>query len=732
MRTERLLLLPPTGGAPVELATATRTVGAVDSQDELAVSPDGRYLAWTTPEDERLHLRDPEGHDQVLARYGRRMRFSPDGKWLAAITDVGRGDWHKLIVWELATGHSQSLITVSYPGRFEWTRDGIVIARGSELVHVPLAGDPRVLFKAQGNEYLERFTAAATSSRVILVTGTERAGDRSLNVRALDLDHPDRIRRLGTVPGTGVDNAEQSPDGNRVVLATTRGLYVIDGDRTPRELSNRRDVHSLWFAPDGRMAYASPLGATVLDGRRARRLEPRDPIQMMRFEHGSARVLVAAGRDVRAWDPESGQQTLLASAQPGEQALGADRYQGGVVLWTGREGDAQPHRIVRVLRATDAGTTTELERIEGQRAVDLVPHIQHEFRFFATSADARSIAYPALSGGAFRVRAGDGTERTVAASSAELSPEGDHILVSRPDGSMMAQWSLVDTETGGERALFRTLQMDVIRTQVAFSGDGKWLAVRGDMDRRTTLVMIDVATGKQRTIPDAEPWSWTARGLLVSGRSDLALVSPSGDLRAVLDEPVKPGLASVTTNTAGARLLVCFRSGTSGAHVHPGVLLLDLDAPLRPVEIDVPDCRLHHVWLSPDGQHVLFTGHNTASSGPGELQLRNVKEGGQPRELGDLYPDHDVIFDGRGRLAFVSRRGVRVTDGKRDGLFETDGPVESLQFRADSSLVFAVGREVIAWDPAKATRTVLARAPEGQRIRAAVVTTTGVMLATVE
>lgn len=93
---------------------------------------------------------------------------------------------------------------------------------------------------------------------------------------------------------------------------------------------------------------------------------------------------------------------------------------------------------------------------------------------------------------------------------------------------------------------------------------------------------------------------------------------------------------------------------------------------------------------------------------------------------------HDVIFDGRGRLAFVSPRGVRVADGKRDGLFETDGPVESLQFRADSSLVFAVGREVIAWDPARATSAVLARAPEGQRIRAAVVTTTGIMLATVE
>lgn len=58
--------------------------------------------------------------------------------------------------------------------------------------------------------------------------------------------------------------------------------------------------------------------------------------------------------------------------------------------------------------------------------------------------------------------------------------------------------------------------------------------------------------------------------------------------------------------------------------------------------------------------------------------------------------------------------------------------MESLQFTKGSLLVFAIGREVIAWDPAKGTRTVIARAPEGQRIRAAALTKDAVLLATVE
>ena len=547
-RSERLVLLPSAGGAPVELATAGRVAGSVDSQDELAVSPDGTYLAWTTTDDDRLHLRDADGHERTLARYGRKMRFSPDGKWLAAFTDVGRGDWHQLIVWDLATGRTRSLLAARSLGRFEWARGGIVIAQGDELVYVPLAGDRRSLFKPASGEQLHRFTASAASSRVAVVVETKRG----LQVRALDVEQPGPVRELGTVPGTRVENAEQS--GDRVVLATTTGVYVVDGDTAPRELSGRRDIHSLWFAADGRLAYASPAGTTVLDGKRAHRLETREPIGMMRFDHTSARVLVAAGRDVRSWDPASDQQTVLASTQEGEQLLGADRYRGGVVLWTGHAGATPSHRILRVLRVKPDGTTAELDRLDGDRAASSVSFIHGSF--FATSQDARSVVYRGLDGNRWHLRAGS-TERVLPLGTATLSPTGRHVLVSRSDTvANIVMWFLVDTATGAERTLSHAETM----RDAAFSADGTRVAiVRADQGHES-VAMIEVATGTERTFP-GDQLAWTARGLLVWGAKGMTLVSPSGQTERILDEPVEAGLSHVAAS--GSRALVCFRGGSA-------------------------------------------------------------------------------------------------------------------------------------------------------------------------
>lgn len=109
----------------------------------------------------------------------------------------------------------------------------------------------------------------------------------------------------------------------------------------------------------------------------------------------------------------------------------------------------------------------------------------------------------------------------------------------------------------------------------------------------------------------------------------------------------------------------------------------------------------------------------------------STREGGAgPRSLGEGYTA--VELDGRGRIAFVSHRGVRFADGKRDELLETDGPVQGLHFADDATLRFTAGREVLAWDPAKGTKRVLARLPEGQQIFAALAEGGGMLLATLE
>lgn len=132
VRTERLLVVTP-DGATVELASAGRTVGVVDSQDELAVSPDGAYLAWTTAEDERLHLRDAHGHERILDRSPptaaskKSLAFAKDGSLTFAI---GR----ELVAWDPAKGRRVVLARAPEGQRIvaaTATADGYLLATAS-------------------------------------------------------------------------------------------------------------------------------------------------------------------------------------------------------------------------------------------------------------------------------------------------------------------------------------------------------------------------------------------------------------------------------------------------------------------------------------------------------------------------------------------------------------------------------------------------------------------------
>jgi len=712
VRIERLTVVTP-DGATVELATAHRVGGALESQDEVAVSPDGSYLAWTTAEDARLHLRDAKGKERILPRYasGRRMRFSPDGKWLAAITEVGHGDWHKLVAWELATGRISPLVDGEAIGRFEWRADGIIVALNDELIQVSLTGARRTLLTGA---HIQRFVAADGGREIVFVDTPHRP-----EILAIDLEHPERVHKLGVVRGEQVAMAERSPDGSRVVFATKTGLYIIEGDHAPREISSRRDVHSLWFASDGRLAYASTAGATVIDGKHVRRNQT--PTRMLRFDKLSGQVMLASdGGELLGWDPATNRKTLIAKTPKGEPLLGAERYQGGVVLWTGREeinGSSQPHRIVRILAITKNGAARELERIDGDRAVDLR---SYESTFFTTSTDGRSTAYRGLTGKQFHVLRSDGTDRTIAGWGM-LSPTGRHVLVARSEDAKSTTFTLVDSSSGAERGLVRSEQSEWMVDD--FSPDGAWLAMTHTLpNRRQALVVFETATGKQRTLLESDAISmsvpWTARGALLVQRAEgLAIASPQGKIRSILDEDIGPGLGEVETHAN--RVLVCGRSDGR-------LRSIDLDATSRIVDLEVPNCWTRSKALSPDGEDVVYSDDH-APSGP--FQVTSSKGGATPHRLGDGYPA--VVFGGRGRLAFESHRGVQVFDGTRHALFETDGPIAAPRF-TNNALTFAIGNELVAWHWDTDTKTVLARVPDNQRILTTTPWADGFLLVTVE
>jgi hypothetical protein len=69
--------------------------------------------------------------------------------------------------------------------------------------------------------------------------------------------------------------------------------------------------------------------ATVLGGRRPARFEAEE-IQMLRFDPTTSEILVATSGGVRTWDADTGTTRVV----DGSHAIGADRFAGGLVVWS--------------------------------------------------------------------------------------------------------------------------------------------------------------------------------------------------------------------------------------------------------------------------------------------------------------------------------------------------------------------------------------------------------------
>ena len=314
-RAEQLTLIG-SDGTPVVLAAESRPPGELATQDLFQVSSDGAYLAYAFIDN--LHVRSADGTERTLADYtqGSQMRFSPDGTRLAAV--VGEQRAH-VVVMDVASGDVRDVATLPQGIRqLEWTRDRLVALSGNQLVALPLDGAPRTLLIDYG---IERF--AAGGSRVVVFV----RGDTATDVLALDPAAPGDLHALTSVSDP-VTNAALTRDGERLAFTTQLAVFEGTGDAKPTAISDRGDVHSLWFSHDGQLGYASTASATVLAGSHAQRFDSDGAISMLRFDPRTNEMLVAT--QTHAWD--SGAR--LASPPPGHSLLGVDRFAGGVVMWT--------------------------------------------------------------------------------------------------------------------------------------------------------------------------------------------------------------------------------------------------------------------------------------------------------------------------------------------------------------------------------------------------------------
>ena len=302
--------------------------GRIFTQRRFQVSRDESLLAWLDPWSDALRLMATDGSEaaSIGGVAGQDARFSPGGRWMAAIT--GRGAAESLALVDVRSAIERSLGRTREARWLEWTRHGVVLLHEDRddprdvLTLVSARGHRRLLARAAN---IERFTAAADGSRVVYFSGGF--------AHSLDLLGASEPWPLGRTLGE-VRNAEMSPDGRQIAAVTERGVQLFEGRSPPRTVSTERHVHSVWFAPDGeRWAYASPAGATLFQGKRRFRLPaPAGDLRAIRFRRAGRELIVTRGRELLAWDPPK-EPEPLAEVDKEWTLLAGDVCRRGTVLW---------------------------------------------------------------------------------------------------------------------------------------------------------------------------------------------------------------------------------------------------------------------------------------------------------------------------------------------------------------------------------------------------------------
>lgn len=186
---------------------------------------------------------------------------------------------------------------------------------------------------------------ASASQRCRQIRSHPCASNRSLGPHpgtgaayVADLRSSAPAQRVAWIPGT-VENAEMSWDGAEVAVASSEAVYLWREGEVVRLLEDLPNVHSLWFAADGRLAWANRARVVVREGDALHRLEvPEDDVRTMRFVRGGPGVVVVRSTRALAWVPGLGRPTVLAQACAGETLQYADVWRGQAVWATAHGG----------------------------------------------------------------------------------------------------------------------------------------------------------------------------------------------------------------------------------------------------------------------------------------------------------------------------------------------------------------------------------------------------------
>jgi hypothetical protein len=320
-RAEAITLYPDTGN-PAVLATHRRDVEfTVFSQRLFLPAPGGAHLAYQAGQ--ALRLRDGRGREREVTGWaGGDFRFRADGRALCALAGPGND---RVLRSLSVDGDERVLADLGTAPWMECSADGVVAQvvdpANEGIAFVSWSG---AVTRIPVGPWIARLMAHPSTPLVAWV-----AEGGVFAMHGVD----GAPRALGKLPGV-VKNGEMAPDGRSFTVATSLGVVRFTDGRA-EVVSRDHDVHSLWYGPDGELAFASPDRAVVLRGKERLTLEG-GPIAGMRLHRRDGGLLIARGSEALHWKPGRAPEVLATVPIP-SALLGVDVFDGGLVLWSGGE-----------------------------------------------------------------------------------------------------------------------------------------------------------------------------------------------------------------------------------------------------------------------------------------------------------------------------------------------------------------------------------------------------------
>lgn len=265
---------------------------------------------------ERLHRRG------VVTAF----RFSPAGDRLAFASAKG------IEVLALDRKEPRLLRSLGGVDWLWWTDAGLIARARSKLYVVDYEGNRRTLAELGPGAVV-----AAAKGRVVYFTGGRLV--------TRDLASGGAIGVTKLVDRDLVINADLSPDGEKVLFATAKRVYLREGRGPVRRLADAAGVQSLFFSPDGAAyLWATGAGGEVVEKGRTTALP--QGTRSARFNQSGGLVLTAED-GVATWDPATGARSQAGgiSSDDGVNLAGDVGGGAGVVIFyykkTGRQKEAQ-------------------------------------------------------------------------------------------------------------------------------------------------------------------------------------------------------------------------------------------------------------------------------------------------------------------------------------------------------------------------------------------------------